>query len=83
MKFPLIQTKLRIPAIKDDFIRRAKLTKKMKRIPEFPFDCRFRKKYRACFIYGMKKFQAAGILSPQWMMTSFPFLLILSILSVR
>ncbi|WP_174842938.1 hypothetical protein [Neobacillus mesonae] len=36
MKFPLIQTKLRIPVVKDDFISRAKLTKKMKRITEYP-----------------------------------------------
>ncbi|MCM3568267.1 BTAD domain-containing putative transcriptional regulator [Neobacillus mesonae] len=36
MKLPLIQTKLRIPAVKDDFIRRAQLTRKMKRIPEYP-----------------------------------------------
>ena len=36
MKLPIIQTKLRIPAVKDDFIRRAKLTRKMKKIPEYP-----------------------------------------------
>ena len=36
MKLPIIQTKLRIPAVKDDFIRRAKLTRKMKMIPEYP-----------------------------------------------
>ncbi len=36
MKLPIIQTKLRIPAVKDDFIRRAKLTQKMKKIPEYP-----------------------------------------------
>ena len=36
MKLPIIQTKLRIPAVKDEFIRRAKLTRKMKKIPEHP-----------------------------------------------
>ncbi len=36
MKLPIIQTKLRIPVVKDDFIRRAKLTRKMKKIPEYP-----------------------------------------------
>ncbi|MFP7297470.1 BTAD domain-containing putative transcriptional regulator [Neobacillus niacini] len=36
MKLPIIQTKLRIPVVKDEFIRRAKLTRKMKKIPEFP-----------------------------------------------
>lgn len=36
MKLPLIQTKLRIPVVKDDFLRRAKLTKKMKGISEYP-----------------------------------------------
>ncbi|EKN69356.1 hypothetical protein BABA_09861 [Neobacillus bataviensis LMG 21833] len=36
MKLPIIQTKLRIPAVKDDLIRRAKLTRKMKQIPEYP-----------------------------------------------
>jgi len=36
LKLPIIQTKLRIPAVKDDFIRRAKLTRKMKKIPEYP-----------------------------------------------
>lgn len=36
MKLPIIQTKLRIPVIKDEFIRRAKLTQKMKKIPEYP-----------------------------------------------
>ncbi|MEH7112187.1 BTAD domain-containing putative transcriptional regulator [Neobacillus niacini] len=36
MKLPIIQTKLRIPAVKDEFIRRAKLTMKMKKIPEYP-----------------------------------------------
>ncbi|WHX99722.1 BTAD domain-containing putative transcriptional regulator [Neobacillus sp. DY30] len=35
MKLPIIQTKLRIPVIKDEFIRRAKLTRKMKKIPEY------------------------------------------------
>jgi LuxR family transcriptional regulator, maltose regulon positive regulatory protein len=36
MRLPIIQTKLRIPTIKDEFIRRAKLTRKMKKIPEHP-----------------------------------------------
>lgn len=36
MKLPIIQTKLRIPVVKDEFIRRAKLTRKMKKIPEYP-----------------------------------------------
>ncbi|WP_066067569.1 BTAD domain-containing putative transcriptional regulator [Neobacillus soli] len=36
MKLPIIQTKLRIPNAKDDFIRRAKLSRKMKKIPEYP-----------------------------------------------
>jgi LuxR family transcriptional regulator, maltose regulon positive regulatory protein len=36
MKLPIIGTKLRIPAVKDDFIRRAKLTRKMKTIPDYP-----------------------------------------------
>ncbi|MBY0148836.1 BTAD domain-containing putative transcriptional regulator [Neobacillus niacini] len=36
MKLPIIQTKLRIPVIKDEFIRRAKLTQKMKKIPDYP-----------------------------------------------
>ncbi|SDM79023.1 BTAD domain-containing putative transcriptional regulator [Bacillus sp. OK048] len=36
MKLPIIQTKLRIPVVKDEFIRRAKLTRKMKKIPEHP-----------------------------------------------
>lgn len=36
MKLPIIQTKLRIPAVKDEFIRRAKLTRKMKKIPDYP-----------------------------------------------
>ncbi|WP_245640358.1 BTAD domain-containing putative transcriptional regulator [Neobacillus massiliamazoniensis] len=36
MMLPIIQTKLRIPVVKDDFIRRAKLTRKMKRIPDYP-----------------------------------------------
>lgn len=36
MKLPIIQTKLRIPAVKDDFIRRANLTRKMKSIPQYP-----------------------------------------------
>ncbi|WP_342432738.1 BTAD domain-containing putative transcriptional regulator [Neobacillus sp. FSL H8-0543] len=36
MKLPIIRTKLRIPAVKEDFIRRAELTRKMKRIPEYP-----------------------------------------------
>jgi LuxR family transcriptional regulator, maltose regulon positive regulatory protein len=36
MKLPIIQTKLRIPVVKEDFIRRAKLTRKMKKIPEYP-----------------------------------------------
>ncbi|MGG1676736.1 BTAD domain-containing putative transcriptional regulator [Neobacillus sp. NRS-1170] len=36
MKLPIIHTKLRIPVVKDDYIRRAKLTQKMKKIPEYP-----------------------------------------------
>lgn len=36
MKLPIIQTKLRIPVVKDEFIRRAKLTSKMKKIPDYP-----------------------------------------------
>lgn len=36
MKLPIIQTKLRIPVVKDEFIRRAKLTRRMKKIPEYP-----------------------------------------------
>jgi LuxR family maltose regulon positive regulatory protein len=36
MKLPIIQTKLRIPVVKDEFIRRAKLTRKMKKITEYP-----------------------------------------------
>jgi LuxR family transcriptional regulator, maltose regulon positive regulatory protein len=36
MKPPIIQTKLRIPVVKDEYIRRAKLTRKMKKIPEYP-----------------------------------------------
>jgi LuxR family transcriptional regulator, maltose regulon positive regulatory protein len=36
LKLPIIQTKLRIPAVKDEFIRRAKLTQKLKKIPEYP-----------------------------------------------
>ncbi|MBO0962485.1 transcriptional regulator [Neobacillus sp. MM2021_6] len=36
MKLPLIQTKLRIPVVKDDFIRRAKLTQKMKEMNDYP-----------------------------------------------
>ncbi|WP_042460996.1 BTAD domain-containing putative transcriptional regulator [Neobacillus dielmonensis] len=36
MKLPIIQTKLRIPAVKDDFIRRAKLTQKLKKVLEYP-----------------------------------------------
>ncbi|QCJ43867.1 transcriptional regulator [Bacillus sp. S3] len=36
MKLPIIQTKLRIPVVKDDFIRRAKLSRKMKKIPDYP-----------------------------------------------
>ncbi|MFK9089879.1 BTAD domain-containing putative transcriptional regulator [Bacillus salipaludis] len=36
MKQPIIQSKLRIPVVKDEFIRRAKLTKKMKKIPDYP-----------------------------------------------
>jgi LuxR family transcriptional regulator, maltose regulon positive regulatory protein len=36
LNLPIIQTKLRIPVVKDDFIRRAKLTQKMKKIPEYP-----------------------------------------------
>ncbi|MCM3765987.1 BTAD domain-containing putative transcriptional regulator [Neobacillus niacini] len=36
MKLPIIGTKLRIPTVKDDFIRRAKLTRKMKTIPNYP-----------------------------------------------
>ncbi|MEH7414418.1 BTAD domain-containing putative transcriptional regulator [Neobacillus drentensis] len=36
MKLPIIQSKLRIPVVKDDFIRRAQLTRKLKTILEFP-----------------------------------------------
>jgi LuxR family transcriptional regulator, maltose regulon positive regulatory protein len=36
MKLPIIRTKLRIPAVKEDFIRRAGLTRKMKKIPDYP-----------------------------------------------
>ncbi|MFF2446672.1 BTAD domain-containing putative transcriptional regulator [Neobacillus sp. NPDC058068] len=36
MKLPIIQTKLRIPAVKEDFIRRAQLTRKLKKIPDYP-----------------------------------------------
>jgi LuxR family transcriptional regulator, maltose regulon positive regulatory protein len=36
LKLPIIETKLRIPAVKDEFIRRAKLTQKMKKIPDYP-----------------------------------------------
>jgi LuxR family transcriptional regulator, maltose regulon positive regulatory protein len=36
MKLPIIQTKLRIPVVKEDFIRRAKLSRKMKKITEYP-----------------------------------------------
>lgn len=36
MRLPVIQTKLRVPAVKDEFLRRAKLSKKMKKIPEYP-----------------------------------------------
>jgi LuxR family transcriptional regulator, maltose regulon positive regulatory protein len=36
MKLPIIQTKLRIPVVKDEFIRRAQLTKKLKKIPSYP-----------------------------------------------
>jgi LuxR family maltose regulon positive regulatory protein len=36
VKLPIIQTKLRVPVVKEDFIRRAKLTRKMKKIPEYP-----------------------------------------------
>ncbi len=33
---PIIQSKLQIPVVKDEYIRRATLTKKMKQIPKFP-----------------------------------------------
>ncbi|PLS01012.1 BTAD domain-containing putative transcriptional regulator [Neobacillus cucumis] len=36
MKQPIIQSKLRIPVVKDEFIRRAMLTRKLKAIPEYP-----------------------------------------------
>ncbi|WML30348.1 BTAD domain-containing putative transcriptional regulator [Neobacillus sp. OS1-32] len=36
MKLPIIQTKLRVPAVKENFIRRARLTQKMKKIAEYP-----------------------------------------------
>lgn len=36
MLLPVIQSKLQIPVVKDEYIRRATLTKKMKKIPEFP-----------------------------------------------
>ncbi|WP_442599589.1 BTAD domain-containing putative transcriptional regulator [Neobacillus sp. D3-1R] len=36
MKIPIIKTKLIVPAVKDDFLRRAKLTKKLKKIEEYP-----------------------------------------------
>ncbi|MGJ7911531.1 BTAD domain-containing putative transcriptional regulator [Neobacillus sp. LXY-1] len=36
MKLPIIQTKLRIPTVKDDLIRRAKLTQKLKGISKYP-----------------------------------------------
>lgn len=36
MTLPIIQSKLQTPVIKDNYIRRAALTKKMKRIPEYP-----------------------------------------------
>ncbi|HYK71821.1 MAG TPA: transcriptional regulator, partial [Pseudoneobacillus sp.] len=36
MKIPIIKTKLIVPAVKDDFLRRAKLTKKLKKIHEYP-----------------------------------------------
>jgi LuxR family transcriptional regulator, maltose regulon positive regulatory protein len=36
MKIPIIKTKLLIPAIKDNYIRRLKLTRKLKNIKEFP-----------------------------------------------
>ncbi len=36
MKLPIIQTKLRIPVVKEEFIRRARLTRKMKKISEYP-----------------------------------------------
>ncbi len=36
MKLPIIRTKLRIPAVKEDFIRRANLTRKMKKISDYP-----------------------------------------------
>ncbi|MFC4799806.1 BTAD domain-containing putative transcriptional regulator [Neobacillus sp. GCM10023253] len=36
MKLPIIQTKLRVPAVKDEFLRRANLTRKLKKIPEHP-----------------------------------------------
>ncbi len=36
MMLPIIQSKLQIPVVKDEYIRRLMLTKKMKKIPEYP-----------------------------------------------
>jgi LuxR family transcriptional regulator, maltose regulon positive regulatory protein len=36
MKLPIFQTKLRVPVVKDEYIRRAKLTQKLKKISENP-----------------------------------------------
>lgn len=36
MKLPIFQTKLHIPIVKDDYIRRAKLTKKLKTLTNYP-----------------------------------------------
>jgi DNA-binding SARP family transcriptional activator len=36
MILPIIQSKLQIPVVKDQYIRRLMLTKKLKRIPEYP-----------------------------------------------
>lgn len=35
MKLPIIQSKLSIPVVKDDFIRRAQLTRKLQKIPAY------------------------------------------------
>jgi LuxR family transcriptional regulator, maltose regulon positive regulatory protein len=36
LKIPIIKTKLIVPAIKDDFLRRSNLTRKMNKITEYP-----------------------------------------------
>jgi DNA-binding SARP family transcriptional activator len=36
MMLPIIQSKLQIPVVKDEYIRRLMLTKKLKKIPEYP-----------------------------------------------